>query len=190
MALGDATARDASSGDAEGGSEEFFSLAYDELRRLARSKLARESPGHTLQATALVHEAYVRLSGADSSGVWRSRGHFFAAAAEAMRRILVESARGKKTAKRGGGYLRVEFNEADLGALSRPSEVLALDDALASFEAVAPQKAALVKLRFFAGLTGKEAAEMLGLSVATADRQWAYARAWLQREMSSDGPPS
>ena len=158
-------------------------LVYDELRRLAAQKLVGEAPGHTLQATALVHEAYLRLVGPDDGRVWEGRGHFFAAAAEAMRRILVESARRRRRQKRGGGRPRVELLEADLTVDDQPDEVLAVDDAIERLEAEDPQAAGLVKLRYFAGLTVEEAAASLGMSRATAYRHWAYARAWVRCEI-------
>jgi RNA polymerase sigma factor (TIGR02999 family) len=157
-------------------SDQLLPLVYDELRRLAASRMARESPGQTLQATALVHEVYLRLVGGGKGPAWDHRGHFFAAAAEAMRRILVERAR--RTARRP--------KRAPLGSevSQKPSptdDVLAVDEALAKLAAEAPEKAQLVKLRYFAGLTLEEAAEVLGISRATASRYWAYAKAWLYR---------
>jgi RNA polymerase sigma factor (TIGR02999 family) len=160
-------------------------LVYDELRQLAAQKLAQEKPGQTLQATALVHEAYLRLVDVDKVPHWNSRGHFFAAAAEAMRRILVETARRKQADKHGGACSRVHLELADLPAGQRDDKLIRLDEALAQFEVQHPLHAKLVKLRFFAGLTIKEAAKALGVSTATADRHWAYARAWLQREMTA-----
>ncbi|QEH39097.1 ECF sigma factor [Aquisphaera giovannonii] len=158
-------------------------LVYDELRRLAARKLAGEAPGHTLQATALVHEAYLRLVGPDADRLWEGRGHFFAAAAEAMRRILVESARRRRRQKRGGGRPRVELLEADLTIDDPPDELLEVDEALGRLEATDPEAAALVKLRYFGGLTVEEAAGSLGMSRATAYRHWAYARAWVRCEV-------
>jgi RNA polymerase sigma factor (TIGR02999 family) len=167
---------------------QLLPLVYDELRRLAAQKLTHEKPGHTLDATALVHEAYLRLVGDQCPGSsplhWNSRGHFFAAAAEAMRRILVDSARSKRAARRGGGRKRVELEVAGLAARMDDPKLLALDEALAKLERLHPSKAQLVKLRYFAGLAIREAAAVLGISTATADRYWAYARAWLQREMT------
>ena len=160
---------------------QLLPLVYDELRKLAALKLAHEKPGQTLDATALVHEAYLRLVGGAGERSYRDRGHFFAAAAQAMRRILVDSARRKQTQKRGGGRRRQE-----LDAVAAPvpdEELLALDEALEKLAAQDPQKARLVELRYFAGLTGEQAAEILGISPATADRHWAYARAWLQAEV-------
>jgi RNA polymerase sigma factor (TIGR02999 family) len=168
--------------------ELLLPLVYDELRRLAGVRLAAETPGQTLQATALVHEAYLRLVGADASPHWDDRGHFFAAAAEAMRRILIDQARRKHAAKRGGGLARRELDHAEIAAPEPDADLLALDEALARFEAVDPAKAALVKLRYFAGLTIPRAAEALGISSNTADRHWAYARAWLHAELKKGDP--
>jgi RNA polymerase sigma factor (TIGR02999 family) len=168
--------------------EQLLPLVYDELRRVAAQKLAQEKPGQTLQATALVHEAYLRLVDAELAQHWNSRGHFFAAAAEAMRRILVDAARSRSAGKRGGGRLRVEVDVAEFAAPQDDQKLLALEEALAKLEAHHPAKAQLVKLRYFAGLSTREAAESLGISTATADRYWAYARAWLQREMTGDDP--
>ncbi len=163
--------------------EQLLPLVYDALRQLAAEKMAREKPGQTLQATALVHEAYVRLVDQDRPQHWNSRGHFFAAAAEAMRRILVEQARRKQAVKHGGGRLRVALPD-DLAAESRPDDLLALDEALARLERHDPDAARLVKLRYFAGLSHQEAAEALGVSRGAADRLWALARAWLFRQLS------
>jgi len=164
---------------------QLLPLVYDELRRLAAQKLAQEKPGPTLQATALVHEAYLRLVDVDKVQHWNSRGHFFGAAAEAMRRILVENARRKKAEIHGGEFQRVDVETAELAARQRDEKLLALDEALAKLEKQDPLKAKLVNLRWFAGLSIKDAAEALGMSTATADRYWKYARAWLQREMST-----
>jgi len=161
--------------------EELLPLVYDELRKLAAHKLAQEKAGQTLQATALVHEAYLRLVGGESSRSYQGRRHFFAAAAGAMRRILTDQARKKQTRKRGGGSQR-EPLEA-LAAEQPDEEVLALDEALHKLAAEDPEKARLVELRYFAGLTAEEAAQVLGISPSTADRHWAYARAWLQKEV-------
>jgi RNA polymerase sigma factor (TIGR02999 family) len=166
--------------------EQLLPLVYEELRRLAAGKLAREKPGQTLQATALVHEAYLRLVG-DDGPRWESRGHFFAAAAEAMRRILVENARAKKRLKRGGGLGRREFDADRLAAPERPEELLALDEALTRLAAADHQAAEVVQLRVFAGLTVKEAARVLGVSPRTVDHAWAYARAWLLAELRDEG---
>jgi RNA polymerase sigma factor (TIGR02999 family) len=163
-------------------------LVYQELRCLAAAKLAHEKPGQTLQSTALVHEAYLRLVGAGGEHIWEDRRHFFAAAAEAMRRILVENARSKKRLKRGGGLQRVDLQQVEAPAADRPDDLLALEEALDQLAKEDPQKAELVKLRFFAGLSVEEAARCLGVSRATADRYWAYARAWLyDRTRSGDG---
>jgi RNA polymerase sigma factor (TIGR02999 family) len=169
-----------------GTAEQLLPLVYDELRRLAAQKLALERPGQTLQTTALVHEAYLRLVGdGETNGqkLWDHRGHFFAAAAEAMRRILVEAARRKQAIKHGGGVLRVEAEPPAREPLSSPIDIVALDDALARLAERDPQKAQLVKLRYFAGMTMSEAAEALGISVATAERHWTYARTWLFAEL-------
>jgi RNA polymerase sigma factor (TIGR02999 family) len=164
---------------------QLLPLVYDELRRLAAQKLAHEKPGQTLQPTALVHEAYLRLVGGPEAQQWHSRGHFFAAAAEAMRRILVESARRKRRLKHGGGKQRQELL-ADLVAVSAPDEdVIALDAALSKFAEKHPLHARLVELRYFGGLTGDEAASLLGISPSTADRHWVFARAWLRRELQA-----
>jgi RNA polymerase sigma factor (TIGR02999 family) len=161
--------------------EQLLPLVYDELRKLAAQKLAQEMPGQTLQATALVHEAYVRLVKVEKAREWKSRGHFFAAAAEAMRRILVDQARRKRSRKRGGDRLRVSFDEANHTAAEDSEEILAVDEALAALAATDAQAAELVKLRYFAGLSIPEAAEALGLPPRSANRLWAYARAWLRR---------
>lgn len=153
-------------------------VVYDQLRRLAAARLAGEAPGHTLQATALVHEAWLRLVG-DEAKHWDHRGHFFAAAAEAMRRILVESARRKLRLKHGGGWQRVPEDALIAPELLLDDDVLAVDEALTEFAAESPDKAQLVKLRYFAGLSENDAAAALGISRATAARWWAYARAWL-----------
>ncbi len=166
--------------------EQLLPLVYDELRRLAAQKLARESPGQTLPATALVHEAYLRLVGGEQARDWNGRGHFFAAAAEAMRRILVESARRKGRVKRGGGHRRVDLGEFAVTGDAPADEVLALDEALTRLAADDPQAAELVKLRYFAGLTLDDAAAVLGISTATAYRHWAYARAWLHDQLLTD----
>jgi RNA polymerase sigma factor (TIGR02999 family) len=165
--------------------DQLLPLVYEELRKLAAAKLAQESPGQTLQATALVHEAYLRLVGAMGEGHWDNRGHFFAAAAEAMRRILVENARRKQAVKHGGGKRRVPLEEFHRVSES-PQDLLDLDDALTRFAAEEPDKARLVELRFFVGLTTPEAAAALGISVATAERWWTFARAWLYSELMAD----
>src|SRR5262245_51367105 len=166
---------------------ELLPLVYDELRRLAAARLADEKPGQTLQPTALVHEAYVRLVGPEPDQHWNSRGHFFAAAAEAMRRILVEIARRKSRLKRGGGLVRQDLAEIDFAAPERPDELLALDEALSRLASVNPQAAEVVRLRFYAGLPLPEVAQILGISPRTADRAWAYARAWLHHAVAGDG---
>jgi RNA polymerase sigma factor (TIGR02999 family) len=159
-------------------------LVYDELRKLAAARLANEKVGQTLQATALVHEAYLRLAAGPQPQQWAGRGHFFAAAAEAMRRILVERARHKKASKHGGGRSRVDLDVACSLAEEPPAvDLLALDEALTRLAVEAPAKAELVKLRFFAGLIMREAAETLGVSLATAERHWTYARTWLYCEL-------
>jgi RNA polymerase sigma factor (TIGR02999 family) len=165
-------------GDARA-AEHLLPLVYDELRRLAAQRLAQEKPGQTLQATALVHEAYLRLVDAGDARQWNSRGHFFAAAAEAMRRIVVDRARDKRRLKRGGAAQRVEIDLGEISDEAPDIDLLALDDALEQLERDDPVSATLVKLRFFAGLGQGEAAEALGLPRRTADRQWAFARAWL-----------
>ncbi len=155
-------------------------LVYDELRRLAAARLAREQPGQTLQPTALVHEAYLRVAG---EGSWDNRGHFFAAAAEAMRRILVERARRRSALKRGGGAVRVEWDDALAAVGQTDEELLALDEALAELERHDERGARLVKMRYFSGMSHQEAAEALGLTRREADRVWAVARAWLYRRL-------
>jgi RNA polymerase sigma factor (TIGR02999 family) len=167
---------------------ELLPLVYAELRKLADARLAQERPGQTLQATALVHEAYLRLIGPDRNGEqgWDSRGHFFAAASEAMRRILIDRARARGAVKRGGSARRLILDPAMLSLDSIPSEIADLDEALTRLEAEDAQKAALVKLRFYGGLTLKQAAAALGLAPSTADRHWAYARAWLFQALSPE----
>ena len=165
---------------------QLLPLVYDELRKLAAARLAHEAPGQSLQATALVHEAYLRLVGPDPDTPFDGRGHFFAAAAEAMRRILVDQARRKKAIRHGGGLIRQGL-ERDLVAAQEPREdLIALDEALRRLEAEDPRKAELVKLRFFAGLTTEQAAAALGISTSTADNDWAYARSWLRLEMGGE----
>jgi len=166
--------------------EQLLPLVYDELRRLAAAKLANEKPGQTLQATALVHEAYLRLVGADKPGGWDSRGHFFAAAAEAMRRILVNAARDKKRLKRGGERRRLDLEQVDVAMTADDEQVLALDEALEALVAEDADAAELVKLMFFGGLTLRESAASLGMAQRTAEREWAYARAWLFDRLRRD----
>ena len=167
--------------------EQLLPLVYDELRRLAAERLAQERPGQTLQATALVHEAYIRLVDVEKAQHWDSRGHFFAAAAEAMRRILTENARRKACLKRGGGLQRVDLDDLDLPMNSPPEQLLALDEAIEKLAGEDQVAASLVKNMYFAGLSLDEAAAVLGISVATAYRHWAYARAWLQCELNRKG---
>jgi RNA polymerase sigma factor (TIGR02999 family) len=173
--------------------EQLLPLVYDELRRLAAQKLAQEKPGQTLQATALVHEAYTRLAGGGEAGGrgprWDGRGHFVAAAAEAMRRILIERARKKRAQKRGGDRKRLDIDAADLATRATPDQLLALDDALAKLAREDPAAARLVELRYFAGLAVEEAGKALGMSTATAYRHWKYARAWLHAELLGDTGP-
>jgi len=170
--------------------DELFPLVYDELRALAARKMARDRPGQTLQPTALVHEAYMRLVDAEKAEQWNSRGHFFAAAARAMRRILIEHARGRARQKRGGGRQRVELAAAELALESAPDELLALDEALRRLAASDPAAAKLVDLRYFAGLSMPQAADVLRIPLRTVERNWAYARTWLHRELcrGTDGP--
>jgi RNA polymerase sigma factor (TIGR02999 family) len=178
------------SGDPQA-AEQLLPLVYDELRKLAAAKLAQEKPGHTLQATALVHEAYIRLVEPDKTRGWDSRGHFFAAAAEAMRRILVESARRKRSPKCGGDLGRMDLDEACLVEPGRSEEIVALDEALTRFAQEDPIKADLVKLRYFGGFSIEQAAELLGVSRATAKRYWTYARAWLYEQIAGrEGEPA
>jgi RNA polymerase sigma factor (TIGR02999 family) len=162
---------------------ELLPLVYEELRRLARSRMANERAAHTLSATALVHEAYLRLVGANDKH-WNSRGHFFMAAAEAMRRILVENARRKRQVGRGGNRQRVPLDDVDIAMDAPSDDVVALDESLTRLEVHDAAAAQLVKLRYFAGMTMPEAAEALGMSLRTAERNWTYARTWLHREMS------
>ncbi len=165
--------------------EQLLPLVYAELRRLAAQRMAQESPGQTLQGTALVHEAYVRLVDGEKVQHWDSRGHFFAAAAEAMRRILVENARRKQRVKHGGEHARVEFEEDELQTAPSDNLVLAVDQSLDALAEQNAQAAQLVKLRYFAGFTLPQAAETLGVSPRTADRLWSYAKAWLHTELES-----
>lgn len=167
-------------------SEKLLPLVYDELRKLAAQRLDQEKPGQTLQATALVHEAYLRLVGVKQEQHWDSRGHFFGAAAEAMRRILVNRARDKNRLKRGGQRQRVDLDQVELALDTNDEQLLELDEALIQLETADPDAARLVKLRFFAGLTLKDAAASMGLAHRSAERQWAYARAWLYARLSPD----
>ena len=174
-------------------SRELLPLVYDELRRLAAQKLAQERPGQTLEATALVHEAYVRLvdrreTACSGEQHWENRRHFFAAAAESMRRILVENARRKNSVKHGGGMQRVDIDSIDVKAPEPGLDLVALDGALKRLSDQDPLKARLVELRYFAGLTGEQTAAILGISASSADRQWVFARAWLRRELGSVDP--
>ena len=167
--------------------EQLLPLVYNELRQLAAQRLTQEQPGQTLQATALVHEAYVRLVDGKQTQRWNSRGHFFAAAAEAMRRILINRARDKGRQKRGGQLRRVDLEKIDLATDAPNDDLLAIDESIELLAAENPQCAAVVKLRFFAGLSIEETAAALGISASTAKRHWAYARAWLFDSLSSDG---
>jgi RNA polymerase sigma factor (TIGR02999 family) len=164
---------------------ELLPLVYDELRRLAAAKMAHEAPGQTLQPTAVVHEAWLRLGG-DVDQLWHGRAHFFGAAAEAMRRILIENARRKRAVRHGGGQVRLDIAGLDIAAAAKDDELLVVSDALEKLAACDRQKAELVKLRYFAGLTTKEAAEVLGISIPTADRWWNYSRAWLFEEIERE----
>jgi len=170
--------------------ERLLPLVYDELRRLAAQKLAGEKPGQTLEPTALVHEAYVRLLGPDPDRHWSGRGHFFGAAAEAMRRILIENARRKKADKRGGGQTRVSLDRVDAVTVAPPDELLALDEALERLGHHDPVAGQLVKLRYYAGLSLEQAAEALGISSATAYRHWTFARAWMHGQLLADSEES
>ena len=168
-------------GDAKA-ADQLLPVVYEELRRLAAQKLSQESPGQTLQATALVHEAYIRLVGGDDPN-WDGKGHFFTAAAEAMRRILIENARRKQRIKHGGEHKKIDINEAELTIDGPSDDLIALDEALEKLAQKDKIKADLVKLRYFAGLTGKQAAEFLGISRSTANEYWAYAKVWLLFEI-------
>jgi RNA polymerase sigma factor (TIGR02999 family) len=169
-------------------SADLLPLVYEQLRALAGRKMRQERPDQTLQATALVHEAYLRLVDTTKVQVWESRWHFFAAAAQSMRRILVDNARRRGRTKRGGEMNRVDLDSLELTVNDPPDELIALDEALVKLAEEQPVKAQLVNLRYFGGLTHEEAAQALGISTSTADRNWAYARAWLYRHMSAEGP--
>lgn len=169
--------------------DQLLPLVYDELRKLATARLANEKPGQTLQATALVHEAYVRLVDQATPQQWDGRGHFFAAAAESMRRILVERARRRKAEKYGGRLDRVELGDRDLLSRNSPEEIISLDDALSVLSEREPEASELVKLRIFADFSVEEAGRLLGMSRATAYRHWTYARAWLKNQMSASDAP-
>jgi RNA polymerase sigma factor (TIGR02999 family) len=166
--------------------EELLPLVYDELRTLAAGRMANEAGGQTLQATALVHEAWLRLVGKDAQVQFQNRAHFFGAAAEAMRRILIESARRKRAVRHGGGQARLDIQELEIAAGGKDDELLAVHDTLEKFAARDKQKAELVKLRYFVGLTTEEAAEILGISIPTADRWWNFSRAWLFEEIERE----
>jgi len=167
--------------------DQLLPLVYEELRQLAAARMAREAAGHTLQPTALVHEAWLRLAGNQHEAQqWNGRAHFFAAAAEAMRRILIENARRKSAARHGGGQVRLDIQDIEVAAASEDEELLAVNNALDRLAARDQQKAELVKLRYFVGLTNAEAAEVLHISVATADRWWNFSRAWLFAEIERE----
>lgn len=165
--------------------DQLLPLVYDELRKLAAARLTHEPPGQTLQATALVHEAYLRLVGGNAPLAWSGRGHFFAAAAEAMRRILIEQARRRKTQRAGGAYERIALSDVPQSAPDEPLDLIALDEALQKLEQHSRRRAELVKLRYFAGLTIEQAAEALGVAPSTASADWVYAKSWLRLEMRS-----
>jgi RNA polymerase sigma factor (TIGR02999 family) len=173
----------AAAGDPKAAAD-LLPLIYRELRALAAARMAAEAPGQTLQATALVHEAYLRLVGDDPASRWNGRGHFFAAAAEAMRRILVENARRKHGPRRGGGWRRIDLDEAVAGPAGDPGRLLDLDRVLTRLQALDPVAARVVELRYFAGLTVQQAADALGLPLRTAERNWTFARTWLRRELA------
>jgi RNA polymerase sigma factor (TIGR02999 family) len=177
----------AAAGDPKAAAE-LLPLVYDELRKLAAVRMAEEKPGQTLQATALVHEAYLRLVGSDVISQWNGRGHFFAAAAEAMRRILIENARRKQAPKHGGGWNRLNLDDVGVGANHSAEQVIEFDEVLTRLQDVDPLAARLVELRFFAGLTMEQAAAALGISLRNAERNWTFARTWLHRELSGLPP--
>jgi RNA polymerase sigma factor (TIGR02999 family) len=178
----------AAAGDPKAAAD-LLSLVYDELRKLAAARMAAEQPGQTLQATALVHEAYVRLVGGEPTHGWNGREHFFAAAAEAMRRILIENARRKQGPVHGGGWHRIDLDEAVGGVVEPADQVLDFDEVLTRLQDVDPLAARLVSLRYFAGLTMEQVAEVLGIPLRSAERNWTFARTWLHRELS-DRPPA
>jgi RNA polymerase sigma factor (TIGR02999 family) len=182
---------EAGAGDAQAAAN-LLPLVYEQLRALAGRKMQHERPDQTLQATALVHEAYLRLVDTTKIQIWENRWHFFAAAAESMRRILVENARRRGRLKRGGGLNRVDLDNLEVSVTEPPDELIALDEALSQLAEKHPERAQLVNLRYFGGLTHEEAAQALGVSVSTADRHWSFARAWLYRQMASKegGPKS
>jgi RNA polymerase sigma factor (TIGR02999 family) len=169
---------------------QLLPLVYDELRKLAAVRMAQERPGQTLQATALVHEAWLKLVGSDGGSIWNSRGHFFGAAAEAMRRILVDRARQKARVRHGGGLARVDLDHVTLATEDGDDTVLAVNEALEKLALDSPQKAQIVKLRYFTGLDNAQIAEALGVSLSTVERGWAYARSWLYRELKRHTSPS
>jgi len=169
--------------------EQLLPLVYEELRKLAAARMAQEQPGQTLQATALVHEAYIRLVDVDKARHWNSRAHFFSAAAEAMRRILVENARRKHGPRAGGGHCRVELSDVAVEVQGPDLDLIALSEAVDKLHSKDPRASELVKLRFFAGLTRQQAADALGISVATADNDWAYAKGWLNMELTGTSGP-
>jgi RNA polymerase sigma factor (TIGR02999 family) len=172
-------------GDPKAG-DQLLPLVYEELRKLAAAKVAQEKPGQTLQATALVHEAWLRLVGSEEQGAWNSRGHFFGAAAEATRRILVDRARQKARVRHGGGLERVDFEHVNLATEDSDDTVLAMHEALDALARESPQKAEIVKLHYFTGMAYPEIAQTLGISLPTVERHWAYARSWLYREMKKN----
>jgi len=163
--------------------DQLLPLVYEELHKLAAARMAQEKPGQTLQATALVHEAWLRLAGADEHKAWNSRGHFFGAAAEAMRRILVDRARQKARVRHGGELVRVDLEHVNLATEDKDETLLAMNDALDALARESPQKAEIVKLRYFTGLENQEIARALGVSLSTVERSWAFARSWLHREL-------
>ncbi len=168
------------------GAEQLLPLVYEELRKLAAAKLANEKPGQTLQATALVHDVYIRLVNVENAQHWNSLGHFFGAAAEAMRRILIEAARRKQSLRAGGGFDRISIHESEFAADGESDDLLALDEALQKLEAQSPRKAQVVKLRYFAGLTIPQTAEAIGIAPSTAIADWSYAKGWLKLEISKN----